>query len=131
VNRNPGSGEGNFHAVAYLLNADNLGIIEEFRQVPHIDGSLELHIDAFQHLVYTIAKLLVMLELVVHFPDRLVAAIANKCNILFHLFCKYKVPGSHCIPYIQINRPEGTGSRAAASPFKVEELDAQFLSSFV
>ena len=114
------------HAGADFLDTDEFIIVEKFCGMVDIDGALVLHIDLFKHFIDTVAEILVVLEFVVDFPDRLVAAIAEQCNVHFHLLCKYEVPGCHCVKYIEIDRTECTWGRAAACTLEGYQLNTKF-----
>jgi hypothetical protein len=116
------------NAVANLIGTDVLFVVQQFCDMVDIDRPLVLHIDLFEHLIDPVTEILVVLELVVDFPDRLVTAIAEEGDIHLHLLGKHKVPGRHCIPYIEIDRPKGTRGGTAACTLQGQEIDTQFLT---
>ena len=93
-----------------------------------IDRAFIFHIDGLQHLIDTVTEFIVVFELVVYFPDGLVAPVTEEGNIHFHLFGKHEVPGCHCIPHIQVDGTECTWCRAATCSFQWQKVDTQFFA---
>ena len=129
VDGNACTGQGVDDGVLDFIDPYEFLIIEEFRHVIDIDGALELHVNFLEYFVDAIAEILVVLELVVDFPDRLVAAVADKGDIGLHLLGEHKVACCHCIEDVQVDGTECTGGRAAACSLEGNKINAQFLAS--
>src|SRR5208337_252266 len=125
VDGNTCTGQRVSYAVADLVDTNELVIIEELGCVVHVDSTLVLHVNFLENLIDIVAEILVVLELVVDLPDRLVAAIADKSDVHLHLLGEYEVTGCHCIEDIEVDGTESAWCRAAACALEGDQLYAE------
>ena len=121
------TGQGVRNTIADLVDTNKLVVIQELSSVVDIYCTLELHVYFLEHFIDRIAEILVVLELVVNFPDRLVTTVADKSDIHLHLFGQYEIACCHCIEDRKVDRAECTGSRATTCTLEGDEFNTEFL----